>query len=300
MAPSALPYYGLAPDFTGIVHWINTPPLSLKQCKGKVVLIDFWTYTCINCLRTLPSLKQWHAKYKETGLIIIGVHTPEFTFEKDPSNVEAAVKRLRVTYPIAQDNDYQTWRAYQNRYWPAHFLIDQESQIRYVHFGEGAYISMENAIRQLLNLHPLYMENSVRSTRKITPEIYLGNLRASHYTKDILLKPNHSAFYSYSHTLKENEVGLKGDWEAKSECITAQSNASYIELHFIAKRVYLVLSNNQNQAPLQVFLDGKLTQTLNIDEDKNYDVANATYGHHMLSLKIPKGVSAYAFTFGDE
>ena len=143
-----------APALVGITDWINTPPLSLQQLKGKVVLIDFWTYSCINCVRTLPYIRQWYEAYRNKGLVIIGVHTPEFEFEKNVNNVKAAVKRFEIQYPVALDNNYQTWQNYNNSYWPAHYLIDQEGVIRYKHFGEGNYKETENAIRSLLGLQP--------------------------------------------------------------------------------------------------------------------------------------------------
>ncbi|MBB5368692.1 MULTISPECIES: thioredoxin family protein [unclassified Janthinobacterium] len=141
---------GQAPALAGIEHWINSPPLNIEQLRGKVVLVDFWTYTCINCVNTLPYVQQWHDKYKGQGLTVIGVHTPEFPFERSTSNVEAATKRLGLTYPIAQDNRYATWRAYRNQYWPAFYLIDKKGRIVYQHFGEGDYAETENTIRALL------------------------------------------------------------------------------------------------------------------------------------------------------
>lgn len=142
--------YGPAPELAGIDHWINSAPLTLQQLRGKVVLVDFWTYTCINCARTLPYVKQWNAKFKDQGLTIIGVHTPEFPYEKLTGNVSDAAKRFGLTYPIAQDNRYATWRAYDNQYWPAFYLIDKKGHIAYEHFGEGSYQDMEDAIRVLL------------------------------------------------------------------------------------------------------------------------------------------------------
>ena len=143
--------YPKAPDFAGIERWINSEPLKIEGLKGKVVLVDFWTYTCINCIRTLPYLKEWDKKYKDRGLVIVGVHTPEFEFEKKYENVVNAVNEYQIKYPVAQDNDYATWRAYQNRYWPHKFLIDMDGYIRYDHIGEGAYEETEKMIQQLLN-----------------------------------------------------------------------------------------------------------------------------------------------------
>ncbi|ASL29029.1 thioredoxin (plasmid) [Azotobacter chroococcum] len=140
----------VAPEFKGIGHWLNSPSLTLSQLRGKVVLVEFWTYSCINCVRVMPHVKQWHAKYRDQGLVVVGVHTPEYGYEKQLSNLQAAVKRFGITYPVAQDNDYRTWNAYGNRYWPALYLIDQEGRIVYQHFGEGDYEITEAKIGQLL------------------------------------------------------------------------------------------------------------------------------------------------------
>lgn len=161
--------HGMAPNFEGITTWINSPPLTIHELHGKVVLIDFWTYSCINCLRTLPYIEKWYADYKDKGLVVVGVHTPEFEFEKDPKNVAAAVKRLGIEYPVAQDNNYGTWYAYQNNYWPAHYLIDQNGEIRFVHFGEGGYVETENAIRELLGMSTVSKPEPVPSRRPISP-----------------------------------------------------------------------------------------------------------------------------------
>lgn len=288
-----------APELTGIVNWINSPPLSLMNLQGKVVLIDFWTYSCINCLRTLPYLEKWYADYKKDGLVIIGVHTPEFEFEKDPKNVAEAAARLGVKYPIAQDNDYKTWQAFHNRYWPAHYLIDQQGNLRMVHFGEGGYVETENAIRELLGMAQLKMEEPIKSERPLSPETYLGTYRPSSYTKEITVKPNVITDYTYRAPLKDDTVGLEGQWNIESERITSESDDSFLEMNFLASNVYLVMTG-QSKQPVEVFLDGKLAKTFSMDGDRKYDIVKTKYGRHLLSIKIPKGISAYAFTFGDE
>jgi thiol-disulfide isomerase/thioredoxin len=149
-AAVALRDLGAAPEFTGIDKWLNSEALTMQQLRGKVVLVDFWTYTCINCIRTLPYVKQWHAKYKDQGLAVIGVHTPEYPFERLTSNVAAALKRIEISYPVAQDNRYATWSAYHNQYWPAFYLVDKKGRIVYQQFGEGNYAETEQAIRTLL------------------------------------------------------------------------------------------------------------------------------------------------------
>ncbi|UZN52058.1 thioredoxin family protein [Cupriavidus cauae] len=147
---STIPNQTRAPEFAGIERWLNSQPLSMEGLRGKVVLVDFWTYSCINCINTLPYIKQWHDKYKDQGLVVVGVHTPEFPFEKSTANVQAAIKRFDIRYPVAQDNRYATWSAYHNRYWPALYLVDAEGRIVYQHFGEGQYAETEAAIRNAL------------------------------------------------------------------------------------------------------------------------------------------------------
>lgn len=297
-SPGQLPSYGVSPELTGIVNWINSPPLSLMQLKGKVVLIDFWTYSCINCLRTLPYIKQWYADYHDKGFVVIGVHTPEFEFEKIPHNVAEATARLGITYPVAQDNDYKTWLAYHNQYWPAHYLVDQKGNIRMIHFGEGKYVETENAIRSLIGLSPLTKEEPVASHRPITPETYLGTQRGTSYNSAITLKLNQTASYHYK-KLDPHEVGLKGLWKVEEEKIISESSESYLDLDFLSRKVYLVLGGSSS-TPLEVFLDGQPKGKIVVDGDRKYDIVDASYGWHLLSLKVPKGVSAYAFTFGDE
>lgn len=296
--PDTLSDFGSSPELTGIVNWINSPPLSLSQLKGKVVLIDYWTYSCINCLRTLPYIKKWYSDYNKDGFVVIGVHTPEFEFEKDPKNVAQAAEQLGVTYPIAQDNDYKTWRAYSNLYWPAHYLIDQKGNLRMVHFGEGAYVETENAIRELLGLPALVMQEPVRSSRPLTPETYLGLLRGRSYAPGIEIKPG-AHVYEYKTPLAEDKVGLRGKWKVEGERITSEGNENYLDLNYLAKQVYLVLSG-KSSTPIQVFLDDNAAGEIKVDADRKYDIVKTSYGRHQLSLKIPEGVSAYAFTFGDD
>lgn len=305
-ANGILPKLGPAPDFTGISHWINSKPLTMKDLRGKVVLIDFWTYSCINCIRTFPYLKDWYEKYKDHDFVIVGVHTPEFEFEKDISNVEKAAQRFGITYPIAMDNNYKTWRAYANNYWPAHYLIDQSGIVRQVHFGEGKYQETENAIRQLLGMTPLQMKEEIKALRPITPETYLGDKRASEYAMP--LKPYQHAEYSYTPPLDDDKVGLTGKWLVTGEKITSEGGS--LDLNFLAARVYLVMEAKE-PAIVTVFLDGKPLPSeyytddnkgsIQVSDARKYDILNLKndYGRHQLSLKIPKGVSAYAFTFGD-
>lgn len=289
--------FGKAPELVGIINWINSPPLSLAKLKGKVILIDFWTYSCINCLRTLPYIEKWYANYKDDGLVIIGVHTPEFEFEKNSKNVSQAVMRLGIKYPVAQDNDYKTWQAYNNHYWPAHYLIDAQGNLRTVHFGEGEYVETENAIRKLLGMQALDMKEPVHEFKPLSPETYLGTGRGHSYTSEIKIKPDEEAQYDFKGPLKDNQVGLKGLWLVEEEKITSESQESYLDMKFLASEVYLVLSGSSS-TPLEVYLDGKIVGKIVVNGDRKYDIVSTSYDWHLLSLKVPKGVSAYAFTFG--
>lgn len=307
-----LPKIAGAPEIVGITKWINSDPITLNQLRGKVVLIDFWTYSCINCIRTFPYLKDWYKKYKDKGLVIIGIHTPEFEFEKDPDNVKMATERFGILYPVTLDNNYKTWQAYSNNYWPAHYLIDQDGIIRDVHFGEGKYMETENNIRSLLGMAPVAGKEEVKPSRPLTHETYLGYGRADSYQPSISIKRNESATYDYSPPLEHDHVGLKGKWKVSKENITSQGDDSELTLNFIATRVYLVMDSEASHQ-VEVLLDGVVlpkkyyTGDMNdkgeimVQEARKYDVVNlkGDYGHHQVTLKIPKGVSAYAFTFGD-
>ncbi len=291
--------HGQAPELVGIVGWINSTPLSIKGLKGKVVLIDFWTYSCINCIRTLPFLEKWDENYRDKGLVIIGVHTPEFAFEKDRANVEKATKALGIQYPVALDNNYETWQAYHNQYWPAHYLIDQNGNIRMIHFGEGSYAATENAIRSLLGLSPLIIQDRKETARELTPETYLGLERGHSYTSQISVETNKIVQYSYKSPLENDQVGLQGSWSIEDEFILAEGDDSFLDLNFLAKEVYLVLSG-ATTTPLEVYMDGKFIKEIRFTGPQKYDIVKTDYRRHQLSIKIPKGVKAYAFTFGDE
>lgn len=315
-SPQELPKYAAAPEFTGITDWINTAPLTLKELRGKVVLIDFWTYSCINCIRTLPYLKDWYAKYHDKGLVIVGVHTPEFEFEKDLNNVKDAVKRFGIKYPVAMDNNYGTWEAYSNSYWPAHYLVDQDGIIRQFHFGEGGYLETENGIRSLLGM-PLLKEPSVQipmvTAVAETPETYLGYKRGHVYTSQNQIRRDTTATYHYTGSLGTDQVGLNGQWEVKDEYILSQADDATLTLNFMANRVYLVLGG-ESALPIKVELDGKPIAAANktadmnqqgeifVKEPRKYDIVDMKEagGRHEVTLRIPKGIRAYAFTFGME
>lgn len=311
-----LPFIAPAPPFEGISAWINSPPLTLADLKGKVVLIDFWTYSCINCIRTIPYLRNWYDSYKDRDFLIIGVHTPEFEFEKDVNNVKKAVKRFKITYPVALDNHYKTWQAYHNSYWPAHYLIDQNGIVREVHFGEGHYLQTENDIRSLLHLPAIAQEEEGVTTRTetgMTRETYLGFKRASAYMPEIDLVPNQSVMYHYTESLDPDQIGLKGEWTVEGEFIRSDSQESSLSLNFQANRVYLVLSGHSSK-PIKVELDGLPLPAaywtvdmdpkgdIHVKDSRKYDIVDlkGQGGRHLLTLHLPKGIKAYAFTFGRE
>lgn len=308
-----LPKLAAVPELVGITGWVNSNPFTLDQLRGKVVLIDFWTYSCINCIRTFPYLKDWYANYKDKGLVIVGVHTPEFEFEKNPANVKDAAERFGLLYPIAIDSNFKTWLNFNNHYWPAHYLVDQTGIVRSFHFGEGAYVQTENDIRNLLGLPPLAKAEPAASIRPLTPETYLGFERGDRYVSEITIHKNEVFDYKYTEKLNDDKVGLKGNWLVSSEKISSMGDLSTLDLNFLATRVYLVMDADKQQT-VSVNLDGKplekeyYTSDMNsegkilVKEPRKYDVIDlkGQYGRHKLTLQAPKGVSMYAFTFGDE
>ncbi len=290
----------IAPEFAGIKAWINSEMLTMSQLKGKVVLVDFWTYSCINCVRTLPSLKKWYQKYKDKGFVIIGVHTPEFAFEHDIKNVKNAIKRFDIAYPVALDNDYMTWKNYHNNYWPAHYLIDQHGIIKYIHFGEGAYDKTENVIRSLLGLEPLAQEQEKNRFVNQTREIYLGYARAAAYAPSVAIKNNIETRYTFEGAPLLGDVGLNGSWLVSSEFITSKDDPAQLSLKFQAQQVYLVISA-EKPAVVKVFLDGQPHGQVTVTEARMYQLLDLNQaGKHTLTLQVPGNVSLYAFTFGTD
>lgn len=273
--PSTLPDYGSAPELIPGGQWFNSQPLKLSELKGKVVLIDFWTYTCINCIRTLPYLKVWDAKYRDKGLVIIGVHTPEFEFEKNPDNVAKAIADFGLKYPVMQDNAYATWNAYSNRYWPAKYLIDKDGRIRYTHFGEGKYDATEKIIQQLLAVD-MPISNPAYNITARTPELYLGSARRV------------SGYFTTA-----------GDWNYSAEYANPQTGAT-LTLNFEAKDVFLVMAPRQLAGQVKVFLDDNFQNTISVDSDKLYDLIRLPApGRHQLRLEfLDSNVDLFAFTFG--
>jgi thiol-disulfide isomerase/thioredoxin len=309
---------GPAPEFADTEDWFNTPgggPLTLSGLHGRVVLVDFWTYTCINCIRTLPYLKAWDAAYRNDGLTIVGVETPEFAFEHEASNVESAIKQFGLRYPVVQDNEMGTWNAYGNEYWPADYLIDAKGDVRYATAGEGDYSQTETAIRALLAeagkgvggmSHPT---DVVAPSEVATPETYLGTARAQGWRR-----APQSGVHDYGADLAAqlglNEFAFSGTWNIAGQPATAVNGAG-IDMEFEAKNVYLVLSSaGERPRQVQVLLDGKPIGAKDSGADVHDGAVTVTNQRlyslvslpgdqqHRLGLRFAAGVSGYAFTFG--
>jgi cytochrome c biogenesis protein CcdA/thiol-disulfide isomerase/thioredoxin len=298
VAGKGLPDYGPAPDFAGISNWFNSPELTLAKLRGKVVLIDFWTYSCINCLRTLPHLEAWDRMYRKDGLVIVGVHTPEFAFEAEPSNVRAAIKRLGVRYPVALDPKYGTWDHWGNQYWPAEYLIDRNGQVRHAHFGEGEYDQTERAIRLLLGEKAgAPASDHIRDSTPagpLTPESYLGYERLERYTGS-KIQQDKMAHYEFPRVLGLSQLTYAGNWRVERQRIVAGPGAR-LRLRFYAQDAYLVIGG---KGRVQVLVDGKPKPTIPITADKLYTVAaQPKQKDTSLELRFSPGVDAYAFTFG--
>jgi cytochrome c biogenesis protein CcdA/thiol-disulfide isomerase/thioredoxin len=294
--PGGLPDYGNAPPLSPSGVWINSNPFTLASLHGKVVLVDFWTYSCINCLRTLPHLESWYAQYHKQGLVIVGVHTPEFAFEHVASNVRAAVKRLGIKYPVVQDNQYKTWDNYANQYWPAEYLIDKTGRIRHTEFGEGSYGNTESLIRQLLGVTGAHArpEPDTTPTGLMTPETYLGYARLANYV-GTTVSPDSMKNYRLPASVPENTLAYGGEWRVGSQEVLAGPNASLL-LHFHAKDVYIVLGG---AGTVRAFVDGKPTTVLHVDAQRLYTVRSSnTTTDATLELKFTPGVQGYSFTFG--
>src|SRR5271165_1307336 len=315
---SALPDLGTAPEFSETENWFNTPgerPLTLAGLRGRVVLVDFWTYTCINCIRTLPYLKAWNAAYGHDGLTIVGVESPEFAFEHSASNVANAIEQFGLHYPVVQDNNLGTWNAYGNEYWPADYLIDAHGQVRYTAFGEGDYEKSESAIRALLAEagYPVggksHATDVVVPSEVATPETYLGTARAQGWINGP--KPGlHDYGQSPPATLALNDFVYGGSWNIAAQPAEAVQGAG-VEATFLAKHVYLVLSSpGERPLPVQVLLDGHPISAADAGSDVHNGVVTVRRQRlytlvslprdeqHRLALRFAPGVTGYAFTFG--
>ncbi|MBK5513761.1 cytochrome c biogenesis protein DipZ [Pseudomonas sp. TH15] len=326
-AAGTLPVEGQLPPLDGAVQWLNSPPLTAEALKGKVVLVDFWTYSCINCLRTLPYVKAWAEKYRDQGLVVIGVHAPEFAFERNVGNVTKAMKDLGINYPVAIDNDFKIWRAFNNEYWPAHYFADAQGRIRYHHFGEGEYAESERVIQQLLkeagatkvadgliNASAEGVELAPQMNEVKSPETYVGYQRAENFVPEASLAADKVAMYNPPAQLALNNWSLGGQWNVGSERATASAPASRIVYRFHARDLHLVLGPGSDGKPVRfkVLIDGKAPGEAHgtdvapdgsgsVTEQRLYqlvrqsgDVTDRTFSIEFLD----PGVSAYAFTFG--
>src|SRR4029453_11662463 len=252
-----------APEIRGIGEWINSKPSSLEQLRGKVVLIDFWTYSCVNCPRTLPHVRAWDRAYRKDGLVVIGVHSPEFAFERVPGNVRTAVHKLGVRYPVALDNDFATWRAYANEYWPAKYLIDRTGRVRYVHFGEGEYGETEKQIRRYLGTRVGADAERVADrtpTTVTTPESYLGYARLARLAGGGVTTGAEATYAFPLRPLRADQLAYSGRLRVEAERIVAGKDAR-LRIRFMAREVNLVLGGHGS---FGVFLDGHRRQPVAI------------------------------------
>ena len=326
-AASALPVEGVLPPLDGAVKWFNSPPLDAAALKGKVVVIDFWTYSCINCLRSLPYVKAWAQKYKDQGLVVIGVHAPEFAFERDLGNVAKAVRDLGITYPVAVDNNYAIWRAMNNQYWPAHYFIDAQGKVRYHHFGEGEYAKSEQVIQQLLAEagNKQVAADMVKADASgvqlagdeadvASPETYLGYERAQNFASAGGAQADRASTYAAPLQPALNQWGLDGNWNIGPEHATLGKAAGKIVFRFHARDLHLVLGPGADGKPVRfrVTLDG-VAPGKDGGVDLAADGSGRVSGQRLYQLLrqsgpvrdrtfsiefLDPGVQAYAFTFG--
>ncbi len=317
------------PPLTGATRWLNSPALSSEMLRGKVVLVDFWTYSCINCLRTLPYLKAWDEKYRAFGLVIIGVHSPEFAFEKDEYNVEQAVRELGIKYPVAMDNNYAIWNAFSNRYWPAHYLVDAMGNIRHEQFGEGEYQETEHMIQALLReAHPgalamgdgtvqvagsgaMAAASDAEMAR--SPETYIGYARQQNLASPEAIVLDKSVQYSFPRELRPNQWALGGKWLVGAEFATAQESGGTISYRFQGRDLHLVLATRDGKpVRFRVTLDGvapEASRGTDVDVQGNGIVREQRL-YQLIRLRgdgaahtfriefLDPGAEAFAFTFG--
>ncbi|MCE5180605.1 MAG: cytochrome c biogenesis protein DipZ [Betaproteobacteria bacterium] len=303
-----------APEFAGIEAWLNAPPLTMQSLKGKVVLVDFWTYSCINCVRTLPYITDWDRKYRDMGLVIVGVHSPEFEFEKKIGNVKAAIAQHGIGYPVALDNRLATWVNFDNRYWPAHYLIDRDGKVVYTHFGEGEYAVTENNIRYLLGLKNQADTAKAEAPAFLpgqTPETYLGYGRADSFGGNEKVVPDAQGVFRFPPSLAGSEWALNGKWKVAAEKIVAGEKGAALRLNFKARKVFLVLGTASGQpAHASLKLNGKEvggdagkdapSGRLTVERNTLYELIDQKQikdGVIEIQSDSP-GLEAYAFTFG--
>ena len=323
----ALPVEGPSPSLAGAVTWLNSPPLSDAQLRGKVVLVDFWTYSCINCLRTLPYVRAWAAKYREQGLIVVGVHAPEFAFEKNLDNVRKAVADLKIEYPVAVDNNYAIWRAFNNQYWPAHYFIDAQGRVRHHHFGEGGYDESEQVIRQLLAEagHTLAADSGAPAESAglglapdaadiLSPETYIGYARAEHFASPGRVVEDEAHTYVLPAAPSLNEWGLAGRWTVHEDKAELEHAGGRICFRFHARDLHLVLGPARTGTTIRfrLLIDGKAPAEAHgldadaagqgqVDAQRLYQLVRQSGPIRDRTFEIEfldPGVQAYSFTFG--
>jgi thiol-disulfide isomerase/thioredoxin len=287
-------------EFQGIHRWYNLEDivpegrttLTRADLAGKVVLVDIWTYSCINCIRTLPYLTSWNEKYREQGLVIVGIHSPEFSFEKKTANVQAAIEKHNIQYPVGMDNDFVTWKSYKNRWWPHTYLFDRDGQLVFDHIGEGEYEEIERRIQQLLAVKTDMTEVSLPDYRAIkSPEIYLGGaINRGHVAYD--LTPGEHNFIA-ERTLEQNIVYLNGSWRIGQEVI--ESTGGELILRYNSRDIHVVAGGS---GEINYNIDGGSTQSVAVSGNDLYTLSSSTYAEHTLVMQPAEGVQLYTFTFG--
>ena len=301
--------HGPAPEFTGISNWLNSSPLPVASLQGKVVLIQFWTFSCINSLRALPYAKKWHQTYKDKGLTVIGVHSPEFAFEKETSNVKIAIERFGITYPVPQDNAFRTWNAYRNYAWPGEYLIDKSGKLVAIQFGEGNYGQIESAIARLVGGSVSDTEPDDPGLDAIgSPEMYFGTeenvngvFEKRLHASAIVSAQSASAgerLYTAPDDVPLNRFAFSGTWKISADNATLLTDDGEILLRFRAPKVNIVAGSPSSQT-LSITVDGQPQPQVTVHESQLYSLYSGPPGEHILHLKIPKaGLSAFSFSFG--
>jgi thiol-disulfide isomerase/thioredoxin len=317
------PLYGLS----GATGWINSPPLTAKELKGKVVLVDFWDYSCINCIRAIPYVRAWADKYKDSGLVVIGVHTPEFDIEKLQPNVQRAVQKFGITYPVAVDSNHAIWDAFHNQYWPAHYFIDAKGKVRFEHFGEGNYDQSEHWIQQLLqeragtpmpagavSVHAQGIEAAADTSDVRSPETYIGYARADHFKSPGGIKQDSEKDYTAPTQPRLNEWGLAGAWIDRQQVAILKTAPGKIVFHFHARDLHLVLGPTSDGKPVRfrATIDGQApgdNHGVDTDAQGNGIVTDhrlyqlvrqkGAVADHVFAIEFEDpGVEAFSFTFG--
>jgi thiol-disulfide isomerase/thioredoxin len=325
--PAALPVEGTIPALAGAVEWLNSPPLNVDELRGKVVIVNFWTYSCINCLRTLPYLKTWSKKYQDQGLVVVGVHAPEFAFERSVGNVKRATRDLGIDYPVAIDNNYAIWRAFGNQYWPAFYVVDAQGRIRYHQFGEGKYDKSEQVIQQLLteagHSKPPATTGSAQASGTqvasderdvLSGETYIGYKQSEGFVSPEKVLPDGVRTYTSPATISLNTWGLEGPWKIGAESAQLGSASGRIVYRFHARDLHLVLGPASDGKPIRfrVTIDGAAPGASHgtdvaadgsgtVDGERLYQLVRQTGPVRDRTFAIEfldSGASAYAFTFG--